>query len=60
VSISFLDHISDIEDPRTPGMMVYHLDEILLMVLVGVLCRSEDFDEIEDVGLELLLKAATH
>ena len=51
---SFFDHIGDIEDPRVPGMIVYRLDEILLTVLVGLLCRAEDFDEIEDVGVELL------
>ncbi len=54
MSISFLDHIGDIEDPRVPGMVVYRLDEILLTVLVGLLCRAEDFDEIADVGVELV------
>lgn len=54
MSASFLDHIVDVEDPRVPGMIVYRLDEILLTVLVGLLCRAEDFDEIEDVGVELL------
>lgn len=54
MGVSFLDHIGDIEDPRVPGMAVYRLDEILLTVLVGLLCRAEDFDEIEDVGVELL------
>jgi predicted transposase YbfD/YdcC len=51
---SILDHIGDIEDPRVPGMVVYRLDEILLTVLVGLLCRAEDFDEIEDLSVELL------
>jgi predicted transposase YbfD/YdcC len=51
---NFLDHIGDLEDPRVPGMVVYPLDEILLTVLMGLLCRAEDFDEIEDVGIELL------
>ena len=54
MSASFLDHFGDVEDPRVPGMVLYPLDEILLTVLVGVLCRAEDFDEIEDVGVELL------
>ena len=35
-------------------MVVYRLDEILLTVLVGLLCRAEDFDEIADVGVELV------
>lgn len=54
MSANFLDYIGDIEDPRIAGMVVYSLDEILLTVLVGLLCRAEDFDEIEDVGVELL------
>jgi len=54
MSVSFIDHIRDIEDPRVPGMVLYPLDEVLLTVLVGLLCRAEDFDEIEDVCTELL------
>lgn len=54
MSMSFLDHIRDLEDPRIPGMVLYPLDEVLLTVLVGLLCRSEDFDEIEDVCDALL------
>lgn len=54
MSANFLDHIDDIEDPRVPGMVLYRLDEILFTVLVGLLCRAEDFDEIEDVGVDLL------
>jgi predicted transposase YbfD/YdcC len=52
--VRFVDHIRDIEDPRVPGMVLYPLDEVLLTVLVGLLCRAEDFDEIEDVCTELL------
>ncbi|CCV05695.1 hypothetical protein MESS2_1640023 [Mesorhizobium metallidurans STM 2683] len=39
--------------PR-PGMVVYPPREILLTVLAALLCRAEDFDEIEDVSVELL------
>lgn len=53
MSASFLDHIGDIEDPRVPGMVLYPLQEIVLTVLVGLLCRAEDFDEIEEVCGEL-------
>ena len=49
MSVNFLDEIRDIEDPRVPGMVLYPLEEILLSVLVGSLCRAEDFDEIEEV-----------
>lgn len=54
MSVSFLDHISDIEDPRVPGMVLYPLDEVLLSVLVGLLCRAEDLDEIEDICTDVL------
>lgn len=54
MSVTFLDHIRDIEDPRAPGMALYPLDEVLLSVFVGLLRRAEDFDEIEDVCTELL------
>lgn len=47
MTTSFLDHIKDIEDHRIVGMTTYPLDEVLLTVLVGLLCRVEDFDEIE-------------
>ncbi len=46
MSANFLDHIKEIEDGRIPGMTTYPLDEVLLTVLVGLLCRMEDFDEI--------------
>lgn len=54
MSVSFLEHIRDIEDPRIAGMVLYPLDEVLLTVLVGLLCRAEDFDEIEIACAELL------
>jgi predicted transposase YbfD/YdcC len=49
---AFLDHIEAIEDPRIPGMVHYPLPEILLVVLVGFLCRAEDIDEMEDLAAE--------
>ena len=52
--LSFLEHISDIEDPRIPGMVLYPLDEVLLSIFAGLLCRGEDFDEIEGICTELL------
>lgn len=54
MNIRFIEQIEQIEDPRVPGMVVYPLQEMLLTVLVGVLCRAEDFDEIEDVCNELV------
>jgi predicted transposase YbfD/YdcC len=47
MTLNFLDHIRGVEDHRVAGMVNYPLDEILLTTLVGLLCRAEDWDEIE-------------
>ena len=54
MSMTFLDHIKAVEDHRVPGMTTYPLDEVLLTILVGLLCRMEDFDEIAMFGEEQL------
>jgi DDE_Tnp_1-associated len=54
MSTTFLDHIKAVEDHRVPGMTTYPLDEVLLTILVGLLCRMEDFDEIAMFGEEQL------
>jgi len=54
MSKNFLDYIKVVEDHRIPGMTTYPLDEVLLTVLVGLLCRGEDFDEIEMICEEHL------
>jgi hypothetical protein len=54
MSVNFLDHIGDVEDGRIAGKTSYPLDEVLLTVLVGLLCRMEDFDEISMFGEEQL------
>ncbi len=54
MTTNFLDHIKKLEDHRIVGMTTYPLDEILLTVLVGLLCRVEDFDEIEMICNEQL------
>lgn len=54
MSGNFLDHIKGVEDGRIAGMTTYPLDEVLLTVLVGLLCRMEDFDEISMFGEEQL------
>ena len=46
MSTSFLDHVRDIEDGRIAGMTTYPLDEVLLTVLVGLLCKMDDIEEI--------------
>lgn len=40
MSVSFLYHVRDLEDPRIPGMVLYRLDEVLLTVLVGLTCSG--------------------
>ncbi|HEC14896.1 MAG TPA: transposase family protein [Rhodospirillales bacterium] len=42
----FLSLIRIVPDPRILGMVTYPLGEILLVALVGTLCRMEDWDEI--------------
>lgn len=59
MSISFLDHVRDIEDPRIPGMVLYPLEDMLLTALAGLLCRKEDFDGIEDICTELATRIAS-
>jgi len=52
MSSNFLDHIRGVEDGRICGMTTYPLNEVLLTVLVGLLCRMDDFDEISMFGEE--------
>jgi predicted transposase YbfD/YdcC len=54
MTIAFLALIEEIDDPRIAGMVTYPLDEMLLTGLVGVLCGADDFDDIVDIGEELL------
>lgn len=51
---TFLDAVKTVEDHRIPGMTTYPLDEALLTVLTGLLCRMEDCDEIAMFGEEPL------
>ncbi len=43
---NFISWIGIVPDPRIIGMVTYPLGEILLVALVGTLCRMEDWDEI--------------
>lgn len=54
MALSFFECVQEVEDPRIVGMVDYRLDEVLLTVLVGLLCRGEDFDEIEMLCTEHL------
>jgi predicted transposase YbfD/YdcC len=51
---AFLALIEEIDDPRIAGMVTYPLDEMLLSALVGVLCGADDFDDVVDIGEELV------
>jgi len=56
-SVVFLRHFKDLPDPRQCGKVMYPLDEILLLCLLGVLAGSETFVDIARFGskkLELL------
>jgi predicted transposase YbfD/YdcC len=47
-----LAQLQALEEPRIPGMISYPLDEILLVVLVGLLCKMDDIEDIETFGQE--------
>jgi predicted transposase YbfD/YdcC len=53
----FLEHFSDLPDPRQPGKVTYPLQEILLLCLLAVLAGAEGFVDISRFGkkkIELL------
>jgi predicted transposase YbfD/YdcC len=52
---SLLDHFSALDDPRQAWKVVYPLQEILLLVLCGVMAGADDFAEIERWGNRKLL-----
>jgi predicted transposase YbfD/YdcC len=54
MSMNFLAYLKDVEDPRIAGMVTYPVDEVLLVILTGLLCRAEDFDDIEMMCCEHL------
>ena len=55
--VDFLDSFEDLDDPRQRGKVLYPLDEVLLLVLLGVIAGCESWVEIARYGekkLELL------
>ena len=46
----FLDYFKDLPDPRQPGKVVYFLNEVLLLSLLGVLAGAESFTGIALFG----------
>ena len=49
-AIVFLEHFKGLPDPRQPGKVVYPLDEVLLLSLLGVLAGAEAFTDIARFG----------
>jgi predicted transposase YbfD/YdcC len=54
MSCDLLLEFQALEDPRILGMVQYPLDEILFVVLAGLLCQLEDIEDIEIFGREQL------
>lgn len=48
--VEFLEHFEDLDDPRQRGKVLYPLDEILLLVLLGVMASCESWVEIAKFG----------
>lgn len=48
--VGLLDHFSGLQDPRQAGKVLFPLDEIMLVVLCGVLSGAEGFVEIARWG----------
>lgn len=49
-NIAFLDHFSQIDDPRINRKKLYPLNEILLVTLCGVICGAESWRDLEKFG----------
>jgi predicted transposase YbfD/YdcC len=48
--VDFLEHFRALEDPRQPAKVLYPLDEVLLLCLLGVLAGCESWVEIARFG----------
>ena len=48
--VDFLEHFCDLADPRQRAKVLYPLDEVLLLCLVGVLAGCESWVEIAKFG----------
>lgn len=53
-SIVFLDHFSELDDPRQQAKVIYPLDEVLLLCLLAVLAGAETFTDIALFGQKKL------
>ena len=48
--VDFLEHFTDLDDPRQRAKVLYPLDEVLLLCLLGVLAGCESWVEIAKYG----------
>ena len=48
--VDFLEHFTELEDPRQRAKVLYPLDEVLLLCLLGVLAGGESWVEIAKFG----------
>lgn len=53
--VGFLEHFSDVEDPRQRAKVLYPLNEVLLLCLLGVLAGCESWVEIARFGEKKLV-----
>ena len=59
--VEWMEHFEALEDPRQSGKVMYPLDEMLLLALLGVLAGAEGWVEIAEFGkkkLDLLRRFA--
>jgi len=53
-AVVFLNHFKEMPDPRQRGKVIYPLDEVLLLCLLGVLAGAETFVDIARFGQKKL------
>ena len=49
-AVVFLNHFKDPSDHRQPGKVMYPLDEVLVLALLGVLAGADSFVDIARCG----------
>jgi len=49
-AVEFLNHFRDLTDGRQAGKVVYPLDEVLLLALLGILAGAKTFNDIARFG----------
>lgn len=54
VSVSFLDHFKEVQDPRIERKKLYPIDEMLLVTVCAVICGAEGWKDLELFGKQEL------